>query len=98
MRELREGRLIVSEKGRFIPDAVAVKMIGETIQRCGRFVMETKKTPQIGQIGNLAGLPMRVVKIISYADAAKDFEINEEIWGPYDHRPNDAYFEVEVAD
>lgn len=82
-------------RGDILSDEQAQEMIRRTIEQKGRFILHSPIKPTLGEVQNFAGLPMRMVRFVSYEDA----KTNEcpEIWrsglpkGEY-------YFEVEVAD
>lgn len=91
--------LINKETGDELSDTEAQERIRQTIARTGRFILfDDVSAPRIGQVEMYAGLPLRVVKFVTFEEAKAN--ACEDIWGgePKMFDPNACYFEVEVAD
>jgi hypothetical protein len=84
------------ETGETRSDAEGRRMIEETIRRTGRFLMDSSRKPQIGEIQTFCGLPMRCIRHVTREEFAADN--SDEIWGGMNDDDGPYFFEVEVAD
>jgi hypothetical protein len=93
------GGLVRDEDGATMTQTEAQDAIRRTIERTGRFILASIFTPEIGQVQDYAGLPMRVVRIVTHADAIEHQNLTKDIWGDWPQVDDtEVYFEVVVAD
>lgn len=90
--------IISSTDGELLDNAVAQERIRETIRRTGRFYMSAAIPPTIGSVQEFAGLPLKVTRFITYAEALVDEQLCGDLWGEAVLQPEEFYFVVEVAD
>jgi hypothetical protein len=79
-------------------DSEAQDKIRQTIDRHGSFILGCDTRPPIGSVQMYAGLPMRVVRHVTFAEAKA--QEDRDIWpivGPMEDFDG-FYFEVVVAD
>jgi hypothetical protein len=83
---------------RQINDEIAQEMIRRTIERTGKFLLSASVKPTLGEVQNFGGLPMRVIRHVSFGEALAHAKATSDIWlGDYVDS-EDFNFEVVVAD
>ena len=90
--------MLVNQKGETMSDEDAQERIRRTIERTGKFILSCAENPKIGEVRFYAGLPFRVVRLVSFEEACRNR--CADIWGAEVGipDPDDFSFEVEVAD
>lgn len=82
--------------GKRMTTAEAHEAIRRTFELKGRFILASPIQPELGEVQNYAGLPMRCTRYVTVEDAIQNHV--DEIWGEWESDHEDFYFEVEVAD
>jgi len=89
---------LVDDHGNTMEQAEAQARLQMTQERVGRIILGAPGAPQIGEVRDFAGLPFRVVRLVSLEEAQRDSDNLEDLWGEGELDPEYSYFEVEVAD
>jgi len=69
-----------------------------TLERVGRIILGVRGVPQIGELRDFAGLPFRVIRLVSFEEAQRYSNKLADLWGEGELDPEQTYFEVVVAD
>lgn len=89
--------MMVDPDGNLVSDEEVQEMIRETINRTGRFILDSEIMEPVGTVQFWAGLPFRIVRQVTIEEHRENF--CPDIWGPPEQLdPNRFHFEVEVAD
>ena len=90
--------LVHNKLGLVMSDAEAQDRIRQVIARYGRFILNSSVKPHVGEIGFYAGLPLRMVRFVSFEEAKREECL--DIWPPglVPDDEDEYYFEVVVAD
>jgi hypothetical protein len=76
----------------------------QVFELAGKIIFGHSSPPPIGEVRNFAGLPLRVVRLVSNEEAREYYKLTSGIWiqvgltGDPEPVPGNTYFEVEVAD
>lgn len=71
--------------------------IREHIRRVGFFQLSSIVEEPIGTVQSFAGVPWRIVRYLSLAEATACHEATKDLWGD-GFQPDEIHFEVVVAD